>query len=166
MARHLPLPWPFLLLPEGLAFSRKESRPVSQRQRASLAKMTCGFGKGEAAVYSQNRKSPCEEGKERLRNKVEVDSGGSSSAFKLERGIYSIPPSHRHADARGDCVVRPSPSGVTGLALGRRRARPAEDARAWPVMGQRAEPVQGRRARPIRAEGLGQTWGISLGFVR
>ena len=116
--------------------SRKESRTLSQRQRASLAKMTCGFGKGESAVYPQNRKSPC---------------GGRGARLA------------RHADARGNRVVRPSPSGMTGLALGRRRAGPAEGARAWLVMGQWAEPVRGRRARPIRAEGLGQAWVAGLG---
>ena len=98
--------------------------------------MTCVFGKGEPAVYPQIRSSPCEGLGERLA---------------------------RHADARGGRVVRPSPSGVTGLALGRHRAGPAEGARAWPVLGQWAEPGRGRRARPIRAEGLGQTWVAGLG---
>ena len=49
--------------------SRKESRPVSQRQRASLAKITCGFGKEEPAVYPQIQNTSCGEGKERLRER-------------------------------------------------------------------------------------------------
>ena len=141
--------------------SRKESRPVSQRQRASLAKITCEFGKGEAAVYSQNRKSPCGEENERLRNKVEVDSGGSSSAFELERGIYSIPPSHRHADAHGGCVVRPSPSGVTGLALGWRRAGPTRV--QWLGLSRGNGPSLSRGNGPGPSEPKGWAWhGLSV----
>ena len=64
--------------------SRKENRPVSQRQRASLAKMTCGFGKGEPAVYPEIPNTPCKGRGERLERRADARAAaGDPVSFVL-----------------------------------------------------------------------------------
>ena len=88
--RVFPVPWPFLLLPEGLAFSRKDAARLSQREPSCLAKITCVSRKDDLWIWqrgtcclSPNSKHPLQGSRRALARAEDRAAAGDPVPFVL-----------------------------------------------------------------------------------